>query len=78
MATHTDLVRGGRGQLRRLPDICRRGGFGVLLPRPVARFAGAPRKTAPLIRIHPRMRTLLERVEDILVAGRKQADPMPA
>ena len=72
MAAHADLVGRGRGQLRRLPDIGRRGRFGVLLRRPVAGFAGAACKAAPLIRIHPRMRALLERVEDVLMAGRRR------
>jgi hypothetical protein len=69
MAAHANLVGRGRGHFRGLADVRRRCRFGVFLRRAVAGFAGSAGKAAVLIGIHLGVRALLERVEDVFVAG---------
>ena len=75
MATHADFIGRGHWQLRRLADIRGRCRFRVLLPRPVAGFARLAGKAAALIRLHPCMGALLERVEDVLMASAARRRP---
>lgn len=69
MAAHADLVGRRHCQLRRIADVRSGRRFRMFLSRPVAGFAGTAHKATVLIRVDLGMRTLLERVEEVLMAG---------
>ena len=64
------FCRRRRGQLRWIPDVGRDRRLGVLLPGPVARFAGSPFESSSSCPcIHHVVRTLRERLGDVFVTG---------
>ena len=68
VALQTNAIGRGSGQMRGIYDGRLFGGIGVLASRAVAGFAGPAFKSTPLLSPYDLVRTLLERVINILVA----------
>ncbi len=69
VASHANFVGCHCSDLRRIANIIRRKRLGVFLRRAMAGFAGLVHPTSFFVRIHNMMRTLLESVVDVFVAG---------